>query len=182
MNEVSASRFEENDDPAVLLATIFEKYKKNIIFILECKKFERSDIEDAIQETFLYFLSNKIYSFSEKLLFVCVLRRCLNMKKTKERRRGHFKEYANRNLQTHAIDILESVIAKEDRGKVEENIRAMSDADQQLVTLRYTAGLSVREIASIVGYSQSQTSRRILNILEKLQTAFDHGNSEMRVA
>ena len=89
------------------------------------------------------------------------------------RRRGRQAEMAAEPADLETATAAESAEARERRLSVSAAMGALEAGERELVALKFFAGLTNAEIASVVGVSESNAGTRLHRVLTKLREACD---------
>ena len=118
--------------------------------------------EDLTQETFLRFFDQNSYiSRGKPLAYIYTIAKNLCIDSFRKRSEQSLPEDAT--ALDNAIDALETSIA------VKEAVATLPSDLQEIIFLRFSNELSVKEISEITGLSRFALRRRIHGALEKLQ-------------
>lgn len=150
----------EKDVRAQRLETLFLKYSDLLYRISLVETGNKQDAEDAVQETFIKYLS-KSFAFlggeQEKAWLVKV---CTNTCRDILRKR---------NLRfCEALDDHEDIAFEEESIGVLDAIKSLSENLRLVVVLHYLEDFSISEIAKSLSLSQSAVKMRLLRAREEL--------------
>lgn len=74
---------------------------------------------------------------------------------------------------TDSTDLEATFIRQEAHARVQALVRDLPPAHQELLLLRFVAGLRLREIAAVVGKSESAIHRQIIRTLHQIREQYD---------
>jgi RNA polymerase sigma-70 factor (ECF subfamily) len=166
-------------------ADIFERYRKLVIHLVSRFFRGREEIEDISQQAFtkIYFSLKAFRGGHEKSFSAWASRLTINACYDELRRRGRRSENLFSEFSDEEREYFES-IAAEDSGDAERSLVARDlaekvlshlDAKERLaLTLLHGEDFSVAEVASIVGWSESNVKTRLFRCRNNLRSIFSH--------
>ncbi len=150
----------EKDVRAQRLETLFLKYSDLLYRISLVETGNKSDAEDAVQETFIKYLSKPFAFFSGEQEKAWLVKVCTNTCRDILRKRNiRFCE---------AIEDHEDIVFEEESIGVFDAIKKLSDSYRLVVVLHYLEDFSVSEIAKALSLSQSAVKMRLSRAREEL--------------
>ena len=131
------------------------------------------DAEELTAETFLRVVRHASrYDEGKASARTWILRIAQNVMRDQwrtERRRKHLPVDSLRDLAIDAPSSEERLIREEQVAQLLEGISALPEADQELISLRYSGGLDHREIASLLGIREAAVRTRLWRALGRLR-------------
>jgi RNA polymerase sigma-70 factor (ECF subfamily) len=131
------------------------------------------DAEELTAETFLRVVRHASrYDESKASARTWILRIAQNMMRDQwrtERRRKHVSVDSLRDLAIDAPSSEERLVREEQVAQLLEGISELPEADQELISLRYSGGLDHREIASLLGIREAAVRTRLWRALARLR-------------
>ena len=141
-----------------------------------CQRYlgDSTDAEDAAQDVFMRVFHG-LKKFRGEATFktwlyrivanVCATR--YTKKKKREERMAAFMEHSGRKLQQQ-----EAATGQRKIGPAQEALEELADAEREIIVLRHSSGLSVPEIAEIVGVSLSAAKMRLSRAEKRMKQAY----------
>ncbi len=102
-------------------------------------------------------------------LFTAARHRCLNLLRGERRRPDNRRLATGTDLAASAIGPLTRMVKLEDAAQVEELLVRLSDAQREVLLLRYAQGLGREEIAAVVGETTAVVKSRLYEGLNRLR-------------
>lgn len=146
---------------------IVEKYQLNVLRFVYTMLKEKEASEDITQEVFIT-VYNKLSMYDNKYSFLnWILQIAKN--KTIDYTRKHRKIYESNideayDISTKAMGPEDTAEYNETKRRVENYIQALEITDKQILSLRYTEDLTFKEIADIIGITETTVKRRYYKI------------------
>ncbi|MDH3671369.1 MAG: sigma-70 family RNA polymerase sigma factor [Gammaproteobacteria bacterium] len=139
----------------------------NVVIYRTCRRLlaDHSDAEDATQEIMLRVFHG-LAGFEARAKFKTWLFRIVyNVCHTRWQHRARETEFLRAYEQVVATQVSDDA----NRFEVDHLLQQLSDIEREIVTLRFIAGLSLREIADILDVTLSAAKMRLYRAIEKLR-------------
>lgn len=157
-------------------AELIGRYSDKLLLFLSCRTNNRQDAEDLVQDTLARAYQN-IHLYSDRWKFstwlFTIARRLAS---SHYRRRRHC--VIAEEPAASSLDPARLVAAQEGRDNLWTLARQLPESQFQALWLRYSDGMSLRQIAGVMGKSQVAAKvllyRARVNLAKRLETA-DHG-------
>ncbi len=128
------------------------------------------DAEDAVQDIcFNVLRTESIPDAFRPWLYRTARNHCLNVIRQRERRRDDGEFPSGSHLQDMLTGQLTRLLRTEQRSRIDEVVRSLSDDQQEVLRLRYVEGLSRSEIAEVLETPESVVKSRIYEGLKRLR-------------
>jgi RNA polymerase sigma-70 factor, ECF subfamily len=166
-------------------ACIFERYRRLVIHLISRFFRQREEIEDITQQAFtkIYFSLKDFRGGRDKSFSSWLSRLTINACYDELRRRGRRsedlfsqfsdeeREYLEQIAGERSADAEKSLVARD----LAEKILSRLDAKERLaLTLLHGEDFSVAEVATIVGWSESNVKTRLFRCRNNLRNIFSH--------
>jgi len=176
-DEEEATVVAAQDLDPVALTRLYEHYVRPVYRYLYSKVGDAADAEDLTSQTFLSALE-ALPGYRHRgrfaaWLFVIARRKALDH----FRRRRPQDDLDGLQLHADGADPTGQVIQAQHWQDLSQRIAALSDAEQDLLRLRYVADLSFAEIGATLGRSEGAAKKSLYRLLSRLQNEMenDHG-------
>lgn len=161
------------EDPAAF-AVLYVRYSPRIYAYLRSKTPTVDEAADLTQYVFERALA-KIGSYRERGMFAAWLFRIarnVSVDHERSRRPVMLELSSAEQVAGPWGDPYQSAVRAEDLRRLRALVSALSDADRELLALRFAAGLKGREIANLVGRSESAVRKQLWRALRQLKQRY----------
>jgi RNA polymerase sigma-70 factor (ECF subfamily) len=161
--------YAKTNDPG-LFRKIYEKYKNKILgFIMYTGNLQKTDAEDVLQGVFFKAIEHR-RKFKPKAKFSTWLHtmaynRTLNFLRDQK----PCQDIDNTVLVSPEKDPLEKAAAQDEKNRIIHALNQLSDQQKRAIVLREYSDKSYREIASIMGVSESAVESLIFHARQNLK-------------
>ena len=166
----AASRLDKNAFEALYL-----HYVKPVYRYLFSRLGDRSDAEDATAQTFLSLLEG-IDRYREDGHFSAWLFSVARRKAADHFRQATRSSFLPDDLPAFEDDLLQQTHQRERRKKLQELLGTLTDDEQELLRLRFAAGLAYAEIARVLERKEDAVKKSLYRLLEKMQNRMEENH------
>lgn len=129
-----------------------------------------ADAEDAVQEVFLKVLASETIPDDFRAWIYRIARNtCLNRIRSRERRRDGVRLETRFELGRESIGPMTRLVQEEEAEALEARMRALTEAHQEVLYLRYSQSLSREEIATVLELPASVVKSRLYEAVKQLR-------------
>ncbi len=184
MNEQKLDHIEVRDTRLVMSAkqdkrefeALYLHYVKPVYRYLFSRLGDQSDAEDATAQTFLNALEG-IDRYHEDGHFAAWLFAIARRKAVDHFRQSALSTFLSDDLPGLDEDLLQQADQRERRELLKSLVAELSDDDQELLRLRFAAGLAFAEIAHLLRRNEGAVKKSLYRLLEKMQNRME-GNHD----
>ncbi len=159
------------DDP-LLFAALYRRYAPRVYRYLYGRVGNRTDAEDLTAQVFLEVLQALPHYHSQGTfpawLFTLVRRRIIDWQR---KSRDTISIEWIENQVAPDLDLLGEVIRSEDLHRLDELFAQLTDEHQELIRLRFAAGLTYAQIGKVLGRSEAAVGMALTRLLQRLHQA-----------
>lgn len=156
------------ENPAVF-AELYQRYLGAIYRYLLARTGNRAEAEDLTQETFLRAY-RALHTYQPRgLPFLAWLLRIARNVAIDAGRRATVERTRFSALRPPSLPTRETI---DDQLLLEQLLRRLSPEKQELLALRFAAGLSAAEIAALLGKSEGAIRKQLFRIIRELREAY----------
>ena len=161
------------DDP-LLFAALYRRYASRVYRYLYGRVGNRTDAEDLTAQVFLEVLQALPHYHRQGTfpawLFTLVRRRIIDRhRKSRETISIEWIE----NQVAPDLDLLGEVIRSEDLHRLDELFAQLTDEHQELIRLRFAAGLTYAQIGKVLGRSEAAVGMALTRLLQRLNERWE---------
>jgi RNA polymerase sigma-70 factor, ECF subfamily len=162
-----------HDNPQAFSA-LFRRYAARVYRYLYGRLGNHADAEDLTAQVFLEALRAlpryRPQGVFPAWLFSLVRRRAIDQQR---KRRDHFSLNGFEDLPSPAGDPLAEVIHQEELVRLAELYRSLDDDQQELIRLRFAAGLTFSQIGAVLGRSPAAVGMALTRLLHRLNERWE---------
>lgn len=152
---------------------LYLTYAENIFRYLYSRVGERADAEELTAQTFLAAME-KFSAYTHRGHFAAWLFSIARNKAIDHYRRGRrYQPIEEAEMLTGESDLLAEVAGREQRRALLAQVSQLSDAEQELLRLRYVANLNFSQIAVVLERSEAAVKKNLYRCLERLQSKLE---------
>ncbi len=154
----------QSDEQRNILSEFYEEHKNQFYSLAYSKLHNSEESEDALQETFLRIVKYPDRFFSiephKRLPYAIIIIRNVVLRILEQKGKYQFEELTE-EISDSQPSIEEISIGNVAYDELVEFIKSLSEAKKQALILKGMYGLSNREIADVLGITESAVRRRI---------------------
>lgn len=154
----------QSDEQRDILSEFYEEHKNKFYSLAYSKLHNSEESEDAVQETFLRIVKYPDRFFSlephKRLPYAIIIIRNVVLQILEQKGKYKFEELTE-EIPDSQPSVEEISIGNVAHDELVEFIKSLSEAKKQAIILRGVYGLSNREIADVLGITESAVRRRI---------------------
>jgi RNA polymerase sigma-70 factor, ECF subfamily len=179
-DEIAALVEKARANPAAF-AAVYDRFLKPVYRYLYRRTGSRPDAEDLTAQTFLAALE-ALPRYREQGHFAAWLF-AIARSKLGDHWRANYWRAGRRQLpldtldgvaeQAADADLFGAVVRGEQSGRLAGLLRALSENEQELIRLRYVAGLPFGEIAALLGKNEDAAKKSLYRLLARLQNQLE---------
>ena len=165
---------------------LFMKYHKSVYYTAMRILNNHSSAEDVVQKTFIRILKNmhkiddidsaRTKSFILKIARNEALREYNISKKADIVSYEEYMTQEDYNANCNSDDVWQSYIEIHDRNKLKEVLKSLPEKYRTVIIYKYACGYSYKEIADILGITESNVSVLLTRAKQKLIKGYDTTN------
>ncbi len=164
-------------DPAAF-ATLYDRYVDRIYAYLRLQVAQDADAADLLQSVFLQaYNSLPRYRGDGTYIVAWLFRIARNAVIDARRRHKPALSWESVPDALHppgGDDPEAHALRREEHSRLQALIDALDDRERDLLVLRFTARLTIAEIAAVVGKSEAATQKKLYRIVQGLKEAYKH--------
>ena len=179
----------EDTDKQKYLEDMFNTHSGRMLSAANRILENRSDAEDALQDTFIKIYNNieKFMSLSGDDLILLIIIYTRNTARDLLRRRNTEKRHTQEkildsdgeeiytDIADESANVEEIVIRKETIERTADYIDSLPEAQRDVIIMKYRLGMREKEIASVLGISETAVSSRVLRAKDGLRRMMENG-------
>lgn len=165
------------EDPAYF-AELYERYRDNVYRYLLSRTGTREEAEDLLQQVFLRAIDALPQYQPNKSPFVAWLlgiARNANIDTHRRQRSTVSWDAVPEIFRSSGSSLEAQVLNREDLLRLSKLYTALPVHKRELLVLRFAAGLTIREIAGVLGKSEAATKKQLFRTLQELKEQY-HDN------
>lgn len=163
------------EDPTAF-GQLYDRYADRVYAYLRARTESEEDAADLMQHVFVQALDALPRYRGQGAAFAAWLFRIARNAATdfyRRRRRAVTWDLVPEAMQPIAEQDLEAnILRREALGRLRELVAALDADTRELLVLRFTAGLTVADIAAVVGKSESATQKKLFRIIQSLKERY----------
>lgn len=166
------------DDPTVF-GPLYEHYRDPVYRYLRSRTETAEEAEDLLQQVFLRALDALPSYHPEKSPFVAWLvgiARNASIDAHRRRRPTVAWDFVPEVLRTNGSEVEAEVLRREDRSRLGHLFVALPADKRELLVLRFAAGLTVPEMAAVLGKSEAAVKKQLFRTLQGMKEQY-HDNA-----
>src|SRR5579859_1535833 len=166
------------DDPTVF-GPLYEHYRDTVYRYLRSRAETTEEAEDLLQQVFLRALDALPHYHPDKSPLVAWLLGIARNASIDAHRRHRVTvtwDFVPEVFRTSGSDVEDEVLRREECSRLGLLFTALPPGKRELLVLRFAAGLSVREIAAVLGNSAATTKKQLFRTLQTLKEQY-HDNA-----
>jgi RNA polymerase sigma-70 factor (ECF subfamily) len=166
------------DDPTAF-GPLYERYRNPVYRYLRSRTETTEETEDLLQQVFMRALDALPQYRSDRSSFVAWLfgiARNASIDVHRRRRATVSWDLVPEVLRGGGSEVEAEVLRREDRARLGEHFATLPADKRELLILRFAAGLTVREIAAVLGKSEAATKKQLFRTLQTLKEQY-HDNA-----
>lgn len=165
------------DDPRSF-GPLYEHYRDTVYRYLRSRTETTEEAEDLLQHVFLRALDALPQYQPDRSPFVSWLMgiaRHASIDAHRRRRATVTWDFVPEPLRRGGAEVEVEVLHREDRQRLSVLFAGLSSDKRELLVLRFVAGLTIREIAAVLGKSEAATKKQLFRTLQTLKEQYhDH--------
>jgi RNA polymerase sigma-70 factor, ECF subfamily len=165
------------EDPAAF-GPLYERYRDNVYRYLLSRTGTTEEAEDLLQQVFLRAMDSLPQYHPDKSPFVAWLlgiARNVSIDVHRRHRSTLTWDFVPEVFCTSGSDLEAEVLRHEETSQLGTLFTALPADKRELLVLRFAAGLTVREIAAVIGKSDAATKKQLSRTLQSLKEQYhDH--------
>jgi len=151
---------------------LYDHYARPIFRYLWSRVGSHEDAEDLTAQTFLEALE-ALPRYRENGTFAAWLFSIARRKAADYFRKHPPAPLEDADAVTAPTDLPGEITRRDEVSRLKALIRALPDAEQELIRLHFTAGLTFREMAPVIGKSEDAVKKAIYRLLGRLQSQLE---------
>ncbi len=190
MRRPDTNRYANDDDAALVraarhdraaFAALYDRYVEHVYAYLRVHTAQEEDAADLLQQVFLQALAALPKYRGDGATVVAWLFRIARNAVIDHHRRRRQRRTVTWDAVPDALHPLSpsdpeaGMLRQEESARLQALIAALDEEPRELLTLRFTARLSIADIASVVGKSEAATQKRLYRTIQALKDHYhDH--------
>jgi RNA polymerase sigma-70 factor, ECF subfamily len=170
-DEDSASITASQQNPAAFSA-LYDRYVQSIYRYLYYRTGSAADAEDLTSQTFLSALE-ALPRYRHQGYFAAWLFRIARGKVIDYARRQRKQLPLKETIPAEVSDLLAQVARADEIAQLTALLHQLDEEEQELIRLRYTAGLPFAQIAAILGSNENTVKKSLYRVIARLQKEFE---------
>src|SRR5512133_1732001 len=176
LDEDAAAIAEAKNNPAAF-SMLYDRYVQSIYRYLYYRIGSASEAEDLTSQTFLSALE-ALPRYQHQGNFAAWLFRIARGKVIDYVRRQHRQLPLKETYPAGTADLLAQVVRSDEIERLSVLIRALDEDDQELIRLRYTAGLPFAQIAAVLNSNENTVKKCLYRVMARLQSQLEETHHE----
>jgi RNA polymerase sigma-70 factor, ECF subfamily len=174
MEEENQSAVISKDDPDDFSA-VYDRYVQPVYRYLYYRTGSPAEAEDLTSQTFLSALE-ALPRYRHEGNFAAWLFRIARSKFIDHARRQQKQLPLTERYPAEGTDLLTQVVHTDEVARLSALIHQLDEDEQELIRLRYTAGLPFAQIAQILGSTENAVKKGLYRIVARLQSQLEGQN------
>jgi RNA polymerase sigma factor (sigma-70 family) len=151
---------------------LYDHYVRPVFRYLWSRVGSHEDAEDLTAQTFLEALE-ALPRYREHGTFAAWLFSIARRKTADYFRKHPHAPLEDADAVTGPTDLPGEIARRDEVSRLKALIRTLPDADQELIRLHFTTGLTFREMAPVIGKSEDAVKKALYRLLGKLQSQLE---------
>jgi RNA polymerase sigma-70 factor (ECF subfamily) len=167
------------DDPTVF-GPLYEHYRDTVYRYLRSRTNTMEEAEDLLQQAFLRAMDGLPQYQPDKSPFVAWLlgiARNTSIDTHRRKRSTTTWDFVPEVLRAGGSDLEAEVLRREEQARLGVLVSALPADTREVLVLRFAAGLTIREIAAVIGKSEAATKKQLSRTLQTLKEQY-HDNAQ----